>query len=117
VLGSRSVQAGVFRLTGLDARGWITLLPPLVLLVGCGLLALAGGRLRQGSFVNRPSRRAALRLALAASCGLGYFALCWALEFGDLRLMDPGTVGLLVVPAAIALLVLGQAAYLWLRGV
>jgi hypothetical protein len=68
-------------------------LAPLVLVGGAVWWGVSGGLLFSPGPDGRPRRWAVLAAFLAGACGLGYSALCWALGLGDLRELDPGTVG------------------------
>lgn len=103
----------VFFLSFLDVRGWVCLVP-LLLLVASGLAGLAALRLYRPTADGRPPRGVVGLLGLAVICALGYSALGFALEFGNFQSLDPGTVVFGIVPGVIALLVFIEALYLLL---
>ena len=91
---------------------------PLLLLGATGSLWFSAILLLDIPTDGRPSNRALLYLGLAIACAWSYW-LFMLFDAGrgwsDVWHFDPGTVGLLHIPALTALCLLAEVVYLWRR--
>jgi hypothetical protein len=87
------------------------LIPPL--LVGAGVLMAWSGSLLLGTAANGPSPRAVVLLSLSLLAAFAYFALIYAMDPRTFASFDPGTIGLFLVPAVMAVVGVFELMYLF----
>jgi hypothetical protein len=96
---------------GLDVHPWKAFIP-LILLAGSILLGLSGVLLLNTTADGRPRRAAIASLCLAGICGLSYW-LTFSYVEKETWSFDLGTLGLLHLPAILALFAFVEVFYLW----
>jgi hypothetical protein len=99
-----------FALSFLSVHGEDSLIP-LLLLGASGLMAWSCSLLLPMTGGRSP-RRAVLPLGLAILAASGYCALIYALDAEAMRSFDPGTAGLVHIPAILALVAVIELVYL-----